>query len=103
MPIIAVATITPVPEHRDAVRAAILDSIPAVHTEPGCELYSLHESKTSFVIIEQWVDGDALQAHGAGENFVALTAALEGLLAEPMDVTFLKPVAAGTTAQGQLV
>lgn len=103
MPLIGVATITPIPEHRDAVLAALLESIPAVHEEPGCDLYSLHESKTAFVIIEQWADGEALQAHGAGENFRALTAALDGLLAEPLDVKILKPVPAGTSGQGQLV
>lgn len=103
MPIVAVATITPTPEHREDVLAALQESVPAVHAEPGCDLYALHESKDAFVLIEQWADGEAMQAHGGGEPFKALMAALDGKLALPLDLKLLQPVPLGTSQQGRLV
>ncbi len=63
MPITVIATMTAKPESVDAVRDACKQAIEAVHSEPGCDLYSLHESEGTFVFVEQWADGDALQAH----------------------------------------
>lgn len=102
MPIVAVATIKPSPEHREAVLAALQESVPAVHAEPGCQLYALHESRDAFVMVEQWADKDALMAHGAAEPFRTLSAALDGKLAEPMDLKLLQPVPLGTAEQGRL-
>ena len=103
MPVVAVATITPAPEHREAVLAALEESIPVVHEEPGCELYALHQSQDAFVMIEQWADGDALKAHGSGDAFRALSAALEDKLAAPLDLTLLEPLPLGTPERGRLV
>jgi hypothetical protein len=36
--VVVVAHIRPLPEHLDAVREAFLETLPAVHEEPGCEL-----------------------------------------------------------------
>lgn len=103
MPIVAVATITPLPEHRDEVRSALEESVPLVHKEAGCELYALHQSKDEFVLVEQWADADAMRAHGAGQPFRALNAALDGKLAGPLELKILRPVPLGTPEQGQLV
>ena len=54
MSVVVVATITPLPGEEDAVRQAILDSIPTVHEEPGCEIYTLHEGTGEFVMVERW-------------------------------------------------
>ena len=32
-----------------------------MHSEPGCDLYSLHEADGTFVFVEQWADADALK------------------------------------------
>jgi quinol monooxygenase YgiN len=45
--VVVVAVITPKPGEEDAVRQAVLASLPQVHDEPGCELYALHEGKAS--------------------------------------------------------
>ena len=45
MPVVVVATMTAKPEAVDTVRDACKQAIEAVHQEPGCELYSLHEAK----------------------------------------------------------
>ena len=63
MPIVVVATMTAKPESVDAVRDACKKAIEAVHQEPGCELYSLHEADGTFIFVEQWADADALTAH----------------------------------------
>ena len=42
MSVVVVATVTPLPEHVDAVRQALLAAVPQVHAEPGCELYAMH-------------------------------------------------------------
>ena len=34
-----------------------------VHEEPGCQLYSLHQSGETFVFVEQWADEEALKTH----------------------------------------
>ena len=36
------------------MRAACVKAIEAVHDEPGCELYALHQTGDTFVFIEQW-------------------------------------------------
>jgi len=43
--VVVVATIRPLPEHRDEVLAAFRDTIPAVHREPGCILYRCTRSR----------------------------------------------------------
>ena len=61
MSVTVVATVRPVPEHRDEVIAAFTEVIPAVHAEEGCELYALHEGDDRLVMIEKWTSADALR------------------------------------------
>lgn len=103
MAIVIVATIRPLAEHYQAVRAALLRAIPLVHEEPGCELYALHVSDDSFVMIEQWHDEAAVTAHGVSPAFGTLVAALDGKLASSLDLQTMRPIPAGTGEQGQLV
>jgi len=51
MPVTVVATIKAKPESVDAVREACKQAIEAVHSEPGCDLYSLHEADGTFVFV----------------------------------------------------
>lgn len=102
MSVVVVATFTPAPEHVDGALAALVDAVGPTHAESGCELFAVHRSKKQIVVVEQWSDGDALAAHAEGPVYAALTARLEGLLAEPISVAFLRPVPAGTDHQGQL-
>ena len=101
MPVI-VATITPKPDQFDAVEDVLTRLIPAVHTEDGCELYSLHRGKDRFVFVEKWRDMAALGAHGGGPNIQALNEGLKGLVAGAPDVQILEAVPAGDTDKGCL-
>ena len=82
MPIVVVATMTAKPESVDTVRDACTQAIEAVHQEPGCELYSLHEADGTFIFVEQWADADALTAHSkrtaVGELFGTVGEHLDG-------------------------
>ena len=102
MSVVVVATITPLPGEEAAVRAAILESIPKVHAEPGCELYALHEGTGEFVMVERWASADALAVHGKAEALRTLGADLAGKVAGPPDVRRLTAVPAGDPDKGTL-
>jgi quinol monooxygenase YgiN len=100
MSIVVVATITPQPDAVDAVREALQAAVPAVHEEPGCELYALHEADGVFVMVEKWADADAMKAHGKAEPLATLGAALAGKLAAAPDVRRLTAIPAGDAGKG---
>ena len=81
----------------------ISPAIGEVHQEPGCQLYAVHEVPNGqIVMIEKWDSSELLDAHGDGAAVERLNASLEGLLEEPVEVTRLVPIAAGTAHQGML-
>ncbi|HEU0191517.1 MAG TPA: putative quinol monooxygenase [Mycobacterium sp.] len=102
MPVVVVATLTAKPESRDAVRDICTRAIEQVHSEPGCQLYSLHESADTFVFVEQWSDTDALKTHSTAPAATALFRDVAEHLAAAPDVKVLTPVGAGDPAKGRL-
>ncbi|HEY0401407.1 MAG TPA: putative quinol monooxygenase [Blastococcus sp.] len=100
MSVVVVATITPKPDQVDAVREAILAAIPAVHAEPGCELYALHEANGQFVMVERWESTEALDVHGKAEALTTLGGELAGKLEGRLDVRRLTGVPAGDPVKG---
>ena len=102
-PVVVTAYFHPAPGQHDRVVDALRPAIAAVHEEPGCELYSIHDAPDgTIVMIEKWSSVRELDDHGAGEAVWTLNASLEGLLASPTEVTRLVPIPAGTEEQGQL-
>ncbi|ATA28115.1 antibiotic biosynthesis monooxygenase [Mycobacterium lepraemurium] len=101
MPVV-VATMTVKPESVDAVRDILTRAVEEVHDEPGCQLYSLHQSGETFVFVEQWADEEALKAHSTapaiGKMFSAAGEHLDGA----PDIKMLQPVPAGDPGKGQL-
>lgn len=102
MPTVVVATLTAKPESVDDVRAACTKAIEAVHGEPGCELYALHEVDGTFVFVEQWTDADALKTHSTAPAVTELFATVGELLDGAPDIKVLEPVIAGDTDKGRL-
>jgi quinol monooxygenase YgiN len=100
--VVVVAVITPKPGEEDAVREAILQSIPQVHDEPGCELYALHEGAGEFVLVERWASPEALAVHGKAEALSSLGAALAGHVTGRPHVRRLDAVPAGEAEKGVL-
>ena len=102
-PVVVTAYFYPAPGQHDQVVEALRPAITAVHEEPGCELYAIHDAPDgSIVMIEKWSTVSELDEHGSSEAVRALNASLEGLLASPTEVTRLVPLPAGSENQGQL-
>ncbi|MDF3341804.1 putative quinol monooxygenase [Mycolicibacterium septicum] len=102
MSVVVVATMKAKPESVDAVREACTNAVAAVHEEPGCQLYSLHEADGTFVFVEQWADADALKAHSTAPAIGTLFGSIGELLDGAPDIKMLQPVVAGDPAKGQL-
>ena len=102
MPVTVVATMKAKPESVDAVRNACKQAIEVVHSEPGCDLYSLHEADGTFVFVEQWADADALKTHSTAPAVATLFGTVGELLDGAPDIKRLTPVVAGDPAKGQL-
>lgn len=102
MSVVVIATIRPLPEHRDEVIGAIRETIALVHAEDGCELYSLNEAPDRLMMIEKWASQQALDGHLKAENLAALGPRLAGKVAGPPDVLVLQPVPAGDPVKGQV-
>lgn len=102
MSVTVIAKITPQPKHRHAVKAALLETIPAVHDEPGCELYSLHEAQDAFFMIEKWASPEALGVHGKAPALTGLGEKIGSLLAAPLEVNVASPVPAGDAELGAI-
>src|ERR1700734_2461994 len=102
MSVVVVATIRPLPEHRDEVIAAFKDVVGLVHAEDGCELYSLNEAPDRLIMIEKWASPEALAVHSKGANLAALNPKLRGKVAGAPEVIVLQQVPAGDAAKGAL-
>lgn len=101
--VVVVAVAVPAEGRADDVRQAFTTAVARVHGEPGCELYALHEREDgAFVMIERWASADALREHGRGAALAELGAALEGALAQPLDVTRMTALPAGDPDKGAL-
>lgn len=102
MPVVVVATLTVKPESVDAVRDILTTAVEEVHGEPGCQLYSLHQTGETFVFVEQWADEEALKTHSTAPAVAKMfTAAGEHLAGQP-DIKMLQPIPAGDSSKGQL-
>jgi quinol monooxygenase YgiN len=104
MAIVIVATLFPVPEHRDEVIAALETAAGKVHaSEDGTQLYALHEGPDGrLVMIEKYADAAAAAAHRSGAGLAELVKAIDGKLAQPMDVQTLTPHPAGSAEKGTI-
>jgi quinol monooxygenase YgiN len=100
--VVVVATITPKPDQVDAVREAILAAVPAVHAEPGCELYAVHEGAGEFVMVERWESPEALKVHGSAAALTTLGGQRAGKLQGAPEVRRLTAVPAGDADKGSV-
>ena len=102
MPVVVVATMTVKPESVDTVRDMLTGAVGEVHSEPGCQLYSLHQTGETFVFVEQWADEEALNTHMTAPAITKMFTAVGEHLAGPPDIKMLEPVPAGDSSKGQL-
>lgn len=100
MSVVVIATIRPLPGHREDVVAAFSQAVAAVHGEDGCELYALNEAADRLIMIEKRASQEALDRHAGGPNLAALGPKLAGKLAGAPEVVVARPVPAGDPAKG---
>jgi quinol monooxygenase YgiN len=103
MTVVVTAVFHPVEGRTAELVDALRATMPAVHEEPGCRLYAIHDAEDGTItMIEKWDSREDLAAHAAGPAVKALEAAVAGLIARPVAVTTMTPLPAGTAEQGQL-
>ena len=102
-PCVVLATFTPRLEHYDKVKGVLLDVIPDVHQEPGCELYALHEETGGhLVLIEKWTSRELWQEHLTLDTVARIRAGVEGALARETEVFELYGIPSGELTKGSL-
>jgi quinol monooxygenase YgiN len=88
--VIAVAEMFGISGRRDEL-AAVLGRFEGVAgREPGCQRYVFATTladPTRFVLLSEWDDQDALDAHYRSQAFADFQFALDGLLARPSELT----------------
>jgi quinol monooxygenase YgiN len=101
--VVVVAVFTAATGKLDELRTALVEAIPAVHAEAGCELYAIHDAPGDQIyMLEKWSSADLLDAHGDGPAVARLQELTRGLTAGPPEVIRMRPIPAGTPAQGLL-
>jgi quinol monooxygenase YgiN len=103
-PCIVVVTLTPHPEDYATVRNLVLEVIPAIHDDPGCLLYALHDTTTGqLVLIEAWADRAAWLAHFELPGIKRLKKELPPWLAAPASRVEMYGVGVGHPTLGGLI
>ncbi|GGE74057.1 putative quinol monooxygenase [Nesterenkonia cremea] len=101
--VIVTAVFHPKDGKKQELADAMRRGIEAVHTESGCELYSIHDAEDGTVtMIEKWSSAEELDAHGEGEPVKTLLADIDGLVEGAPTVTRMHPLPRGTQEQGSL-
>jgi quinol monooxygenase YgiN len=79
----------------EQVRQEIIALIGPTRAEPGCINYDLHQSAADpaiFMLYENWVSMQDLDAHLAMPYLEAFKAKAPELLAEPLDISLWKKI-----------
>ncbi|MDR5698976.1 putative quinol monooxygenase [Agromyces aerolatus] len=101
--VVVTAVFRPVEGKREELIAALRAAIPAVHDEAGCMLYAIHDAEDGTItMLEKWATVEDLDAHGAGAPVTRLNELIDGLISEPVLVTCMTALPAGTAEQGLL-
>ena len=103
MTVIVTAVFYPKAGKKAELAEAMQRGIAAVHTEQGCELYSIHDAEDGTItMIEKWSSVADLDRHGGSAQVQVLRDDIVGLTEKPAVVTRMTPIPAGTDSQGVL-
>jgi quinol monooxygenase YgiN len=83
------------PEHSTELLEQLKVLQRASRADPGCIAYRVFrdmDQADRFVLVEEWSDHAALEAHNAQPHVVRFVAAVGDLLVEPFEVRRLAPV-----------
>lgn len=83
------ATFYPAPDCSQRVRVAIDKAASEVNEEAGCIRYEVTSANESEIVLtERWASPEAFEGHRNGLPRKRLNEALDGLLRQPVDLTF---------------
>lgn len=102
MAIVVIATFTPKPDMDQDLVELLKETAGAVHAEYGCQRWAVHAGGGQVVVIESWIDKDALRAHGEGTVLATLNNRAKHFLKEAMKINLLRPVPAGDDDKGSI-
>ena len=63
--------------------------------EPGCNFYQCHRARgddTTYIVLEQYADQAAQEAHGASDHFKSIGAKLGGVMAGRPDIELMDSI-----------
>jgi quinol monooxygenase YgiN len=94
-PVSVIARFAPRAEKRADLQALLEGMVAPTRSEAGCRSYNLYEvpADGDLVLIERYDDQVALEHHRRTGHYLAYRAQLSPLLASPISVTVLAPVA----------
>ena len=102
--IIVTADMFGIAGRQSELRSALIEAERAAAREDGCLRYTVTASIADadhYLVLEEWRDRAALEAHYATESFKRFQLSLQGLLARPSEATIhsvnetQRPVASG--------
>ncbi len=88
--VVAIADLFGISGRRQELRAVLARAEHAAGGEPGCMRYSFAATIADpdhFLLLGEWRDQAALEAHYASTGFASFQFSLEGLLARPSEMT----------------
>jgi quinol monooxygenase YgiN len=104
MTVVATADMYGISGRRDELAVVLADAQRTAAGRPGCRRYEFAATLSEpdrFVLVSEWEDEAALEAHYASAEFASFQFALQGLLARPSEMkiytvtTTTRPVASG--------
>jgi quinol monooxygenase YgiN len=104
MAVVAIADLYGISGRRDELVALLAEAERAAVAQPGCVRYSFAAALADpdrFVLVSEWHDQAAMDAHYASPAFANFQFSLDGLLARPSEMTVYsvsgsaRPVASG--------
>jgi quinol monooxygenase YgiN len=90
MSVVAIADLFSISGRRQELRAVLVDAERDAACHPGCVRYSFAATVADpdhFLLVSEWQDQAALDAHYASRGFANFQLSLEGLLAGPSQMT----------------
>jgi quinol monooxygenase YgiN len=80
-------------EEFEAIFSKLMEAV--IANESGCNFYALHKSRTeaqTYIVLEQYVDEEALTAHGATEYFLRLAGEMGGCMAAAPEIEYMDAI-----------
>jgi len=90
MAVVAIADLYGIRGRRDELVALLAEAEREAVAQPGCLRYSFAATLADpdrFVLVSEWRDTAAMDAHYGSRAFAAFQFSLDGLLARPSDMT----------------